>query len=288
MADNMILDYPDELLRLSLSFLGVGHFAFIALVCSRFKIAYLANDSDEMITTAESVTSSISRAEKYFEDAGTDYEQLRFFWCNVARYGRVDVMEWAHQQGYSRVWSEQFHGRIVGYQVCMKAAECGQLATLQWLRQNGCSWDIETSSVAAKGGHLSVLQWARANGCEWDSQTCSSAALGGHLSVLQWVRENECPWNEMTCSNAAGGGHIPILQWARENGCAWDSYTCYRAAEGGHLSVLQRATENGCLWDIQIYDAATSCGNPDVLNYVRHHWSTQEEDSEPFYYNKIK
>jgi len=75
MADNTILGYPDELLRLSLSFLGVGHFAFIACVCSQFKIAYLANVSDEMNTSGESVTSSISRAEKYFEDAGNT-EQL--------------------------------------------------------------------------------------------------------------------------------------------------------------------------------------------------------------------
>lgn len=96
MADNTILAYPDELLRLSLSFLGVGHFAFIALVCSRFKIAYPTNaTSDETVTSGESVTSSISCAEKYFEDAGTDSEQLEFFWYNATRYGRLDVMEWA-------------------------------------------------------------------------------------------------------------------------------------------------------------------------------------------------
>ena len=95
MADNTILAYPDELLRLSLSFLGVGHFAFIALVCSRFKIAYPTNASDETVTSGECVTSSISCAEKYFEDAGTDSEQLEFFWYNATRYGRLDVMEWA-------------------------------------------------------------------------------------------------------------------------------------------------------------------------------------------------
>jgi len=133
MAVNMILGYPDKLLRLSLSFLGIGHFTSIALVCSRFKIAYLANVSDEMITTGESVTSSILRAEKYFEDACTS-EQLRYFWCSVARYGRVDVIEWAHRQGYSRIWNERFfHWNNCECQVCMKAAGYGQLAALQWL-----------------------------------------------------------------------------------------------------------------------------------------------------------
>ena len=151
MADNTILDSPDELLRLTLSFLGVGHFAFVALVCSRFKIAHLANVGDEMITSGESVTSSILRAEKYFEDAGTDSEHLIFFWLNVTRYGRVDVMEWAHREGYSRVWNEGFRGRNVGDQLCRRAAEYGQLAGLQWLRQNGCSWSSGTSSAAAGG-----------------------------------------------------------------------------------------------------------------------------------------
>ena len=65
MADNTILDYPDELLRLSLSFLGLGHFVFLAGVCSRFKIAYLANATDETITSSgENVTSSISCDER--------------------------------------------------------------------------------------------------------------------------------------------------------------------------------------------------------------------------------
>jgi hypothetical protein len=204
MADNMILDSPDELLRLTLSFLGVGHFAFVALVCSRFKIAHLANVGDEMITSGESVTSSILRAEKYFEDAGTDSEHLIFFWLNVTRYGRVDVMEWAHREGCSRVWNEGFRGRNVGDQLCRRAAEYGQLAGLQWLRQNGCSWSSGTSSAAAGG-------WS--NGCEWDSSTCSVATEGGHLTVLQWARANECPWECDTYHAARRYGNPDLLTY---------------------------------------------------------------------------
>mmetsp|Transcript_11275 Transcript_11275/g.16903 ORF Transcript_11275/g.16903 Transcript_11275/m.16903 type:complete len:82 (+) Transcript_11275:257-502(+) len=46
------------------------------------------------IGSTESATSSISCAQQYFEDAGT----------GEARYDRIDVMIWAHQQGYSQVW----------------------------------------------------------------------------------------------------------------------------------------------------------------------------------------
>ena len=53
MADGTILDHPDDLLRLSLFFLGIGHFAFIASVCSRFKTAYLANVSDDQLSMTD-------------------------------------------------------------------------------------------------------------------------------------------------------------------------------------------------------------------------------------------
>ena len=88
----------DDLLRLSHSFLGVGHFRYSPLACKRF----LALEAGyRMITTGESVTSSISCAKKYIDEEGTDTKQLRFFWYAAARHYRFEVMQWAHQQGYS-------------------------------------------------------------------------------------------------------------------------------------------------------------------------------------------
>jgi len=67
---------------------GVGHFRYGPLfACKMLLKAYQDSVSDERkITTAKSVTSSISCAEKYFEDEGTGDEQLRFFWENVIKY----------------------------------------------------------------------------------------------------------------------------------------------------------------------------------------------------------
>jgi hypothetical protein len=104
-------------------------------------------------------------------------------------------------------------------EACSIAAQEGALEALQWMRKNGCQWDVLTCAYAAEGGHLEVLQWARENGCDWDWSTCTYAAGGGHLEVLQWARKNGCDWGASTCANAAGGGHLGVLQWARENGC---------------------------------------------------------------------
>jgi hypothetical protein len=155
-----VLRLPDELLGLSQSFLGDGEFRFIAPVCKRFNSTYLDRVSDKKITTVERATSSISRARGYLEYAGEDAEQHARFWFCAARYGRVGVMEWAHQRGYSRFWNTHpsYGERRINVDACKSAAENGQLGALQWLRQNGCPWNIFTCSAASRGGHLSVLQ----------------------------------------------------------------------------------------------------------------------------------
>ena len=145
----------------------------------------------------ESVTSSVSCAKKYFEDKCTGLKQDEFFWYNAARYGRLEVMEWARLQGYSVAWKIGWF--YIGPKTCAKAAEYGQLQALQWLKENDCPWDnhtcqaADTCQAAARNGHLSCHQWARENGCEWDKNTCSAAAGNGHISCLQWARENGCP-----------------------------------------------------------------------------------------------
>jgi len=120
-----VLHLPDELLGLSHSFLGDGDFGFIAPVCKRFKTVYLAYVNDETITTDERATSSISRATRtYSGHAGDNTLQLALFWDCVARHGRVGVMEWAHQQGYSRAWNTRYdYYRSIDVKTCESAAD---------------------------------------------------------------------------------------------------------------------------------------------------------------------
>ncbi len=102
---------------------------------------------------------------------------------------------------------------------CYRAAKCGALESLQWLRARGAPWDRRTQykfyigAWAARNGHLEVLRWARAGGCSWDRLTCIQAAEGGQLAVLQWVRENGCSWDE-----AQGGKTSLFLHQSGRNG----------------------------------------------------------------------
>ena len=113
----------DDLLGLTHSFLGYRHFRYGPLACKMFlRASDLTNNRRS--TTGGSVTSSISCAKKYFEDAGTGDEDLAFFWYSAARYGRVEVMQWAHQAGYTAIWNQEdecdYH---IEFDICAKAAE---------------------------------------------------------------------------------------------------------------------------------------------------------------------
>lgn len=138
---------PNEILGLTLSLLDGRHFRYAPLACKMFLGAYLASLSADKITTGKSVTSSISCTKKYFYDA-QDYAHL--FWTSAVRYGRVEVMEWAHQEGHA---IHKWHGSLL----CAEAAKYGQLQALRWLRANHQRWDCQTISDAACYGHLNIF-----------------------------------------------------------------------------------------------------------------------------------
>ena len=84
-AVTTIYDLNNDLLAISHSLLGIGHFRYADIACKLLLEASRAA-SDEKVTSMKSVTFSISCAEKYFADEGTGYEQLKIFWCSAARY----------------------------------------------------------------------------------------------------------------------------------------------------------------------------------------------------------
>ncbi len=84
------------------------------------------------------------------------------------------------------------------------------------------SYIYKNVNRTAGSGNLMALQWLRSEGCEWDVDTCHIAALNGHLHVLRWLKE-ECEdgqqiWCEKVFSFAARGGHLHILKWADDMG----------------------------------------------------------------------
>jgi hypothetical protein len=290
--EKTIFDLPDDVLALSLAFVGKGTFRYTASVCKTFHRVYKRTFHDTTDTSIGSVIATIDCAEMFLEEEGGENidididNKALYIWNGAARHGRVEILEWMNKSSYSNCFDIKTSGVVAehGHLDALKwlhahgcpidesidaAASAGHLPIVQWCRANGCPWNESACTSAAEGGHLSVLQWCRANDCPWDESTCSSAALGGHLSLLQWCHANGCPWDKSTCSRAAYGGHLSVLQWCRANGCPWDKSTCEHAAYGGHLSVLQWCRANDCPWDERTCKEAAAKGHLSVLQWCR-------------------
>src|SRR5690606_28514498 len=71
----------------------------------------------------------------------------------AAGEGYLDLLKWAHERDFPLLQLRD------GKDACTAAARGGQLAVLQWLREQRCFWDARTMEAAAAGGHLDVIKW---------------------------------------------------------------------------------------------------------------------------------
>jgi hypothetical protein len=160
-------------------------------------------------------------------------------WVVPALAGRLDMFQWAKEQGFSSAFNED---------TCEAAAQGGHLELLEFIHKNGCPWDNLTCAAAAKEGYFGILQWAYSNGCPLvGSEITECAAIGGHLEILKWARDYSFSWNSRVCTAAAEHGHFHVLKWAHQNGCPWDEFT-WRAAFKKHhyYKCLKYVIENNC------------------------------------------
>ena len=81
------------------------------------------------------------------------------------------------------------------------AAHEGHIDVLMWLMAQNCPGpDASTCAFAAIGGQLAVLQWLRDQSppCPWDEQTSRSAYQYHRYDVLLWLitQNPPCPCDE--------------------------------------------------------------------------------------------
>ena len=79
-------------------------------------------------------------------------------------------------------------------------------------------WQARTCTLAAASGSLATVKWLRAQGCPWEKDTCAAAAAHGRFEVLKWLRaapkeEDKCPWDQKTCDLAKEHEETEIHEW---------------------------------------------------------------------------
>lgn len=77
------------------------------------------------------------------------------------------------------------------------AEAAGFSIILPVLRRLGFKLSAQIFSKAARCGNLSCMKWLKENGCPWDQNTFASAAINRDLINMKWLLENGCPRDEM-------------------------------------------------------------------------------------------
>jgi hypothetical protein len=149
------------------------------------------------------------------------------------------------------------------------AAKGGNLELLTWLSERGCKFDMYACTAAAAVGHKPVLCYLRERGCEWDEHTAAAAAEHGHLALLKWLVSAGCPFDSTSlCADAAYSGSVEVMVYVRQLGCKLNADVMQTAAERGRLSMFQYLRAEGCAWESTAPKWAARHGHLDLLRWL--------------------
>jgi hypothetical protein len=78
------------------------------------------------------------------------------------------------------------------YALSYYAARSGSIITLKWMRKESFKFSQYTCTGAAEEGQLAALQHLRNEGCDWDADriACSEASSGS-IELVEWLRHQQ-------------------------------------------------------------------------------------------------
>jgi hypothetical protein len=289
-----ISSLPDAVLEYCFSFIGNGHYRYVAGTSLHFLEIY--SNKRQSKTTFRSAVESVSRAKLYFEEvveqtgeAGDDI--LEAISKKAIVTGTVEVLEWIRTKGvefsnkHFRVaaylahtsvfkWAEEKNLEWYGEDTFIALSARGHIAILAWIRDLGREIPEVTADTAALSGQASVLNWLK----EQDLLDAASAPMfwrsaskGGHTNVMDWLHDNGyAVCRESIYQGAAleGGDYVKSLIWAREHGITLDELTSGYAALNGNLPMLQWLRESDCPWDARVIYLSIYFGHDHVVEYA--------------------
>jgi hypothetical protein len=157
-------------------------------------------------------------------------------------------------------WLREEHNCCLTDNLCVYAAMGGSISTLRWLKQQGCAFTAYCCYNATYYNHLSTLQYLRSEGCAWDSKVLEMSA--DKLELFKWADENGCPGDaNAVCTAVAAGGSVPVLTYLQQRGFIqhtyidWMTHLLNVAGAHNRLAAVQWFRQQGAEW-------------PDVLQYM--------------------
>jgi hypothetical protein len=188
--------------------------------------------------------------------------QSSYICAGAARGGCLDVLMWL-------IRDQKCPAPAV---ISVLAAGTGSIPVLDFLKQRGTNFTVETACGAAAAGHQHIIEHLHTEGCPFDSTVCLHAAASGHVHVLQRLRELECDWDSARlCKRAAERGLVHVLQWAKQQGSVFTAEHMVEAAMFGHTAVCEYLLAQQCPCDIDVCTAAALHGQLGTLQWLLEH-----------------
>ena len=148
----------------------------------------------------------------------------------AAMTGSVAKLQWLLEAQRQQLSEPVFH----------VAAKRSHLRLMRWLAKRRCPFDPDMlCGHAVEGGaSIELLQWLRELGAKYTVDTMAQAAGKGRLDLVKFLHSEQCPWDQDASDWAAAGGHADVLQWLFEQGAPWYDNIWSVPAREGHISVL--------------------------------------------------
>eukprot|EP00953_Heterococcus_sp_UTEX-ZZ885_P024632 13462-Heterococcus_DN1.PRE.2 len=232
------------------SFVGDADYILVACVCRKWRGRYITLCYDAALIH--------------------ESERLRTGFKSVL--ATAERLEWALSSGLTVGFllarsrpERRFAKLIVKY-----TARLNKLELLQWLREQGCPWELKTLlNEAAKGAGVPLLEWLRQHAPDQFSAAKATmlyyAGFAGNLEAASWLLQAGAPWPDSyvrdgspaalrgTCQKICWP--VRALQWALSTVRTWGDWHCnqlalkrYRA--GGDRRTAKKlfkwAHANGC------------------------------------------
>jgi len=118
--------------------------------------------------------------------------------------------------------------------------------------------------------YFNVLEWLRANGCPWDVNVVKYLAMRGDLQMLKKVKEQGCAIGAEVCDYAAGWNNFNVLEWAIAKGLHPTERVFYYVAKNGHINMLNWLCSRMYYIHRSAKRGSIMSKNPEVVKWMIH------------------
>jgi hypothetical protein len=263
--------HDPSILQSIFSYVGPGHWLFLATVSSLWRELYSAVGSLILpgraffsrkitcvpkMTLYSSVFASASRV-RLAHDCSLDSNNLQYAYAAGA-CADIATLVTAPQLGAP--WSPY---------TLRGAAAVGSVLKLQWLHtQQHCQLPADIGKYAAWGGSIEVLMWLKRLDIAFSQEMCATAARYNQLVALQFLHSEGCALDTKLCNIAAQYGNNDILRWLTHQGMSLTTETCITAIRYDQLATLQFLLAEGCVLDVALVCHAAKDSSIDVLLWL--------------------